>query len=61
MGGCGDALEGRRLVCGTCWQQLPLRLRRAVTTWRRSADPNVRSSTVIEVEAACVEARRRAR
>jgi len=61
MGGCGTALEDRRLLCDTCWKHLGRRLQRAVLSWRRTQDPNVRSTVVLEVEAACVDARRRAR
>ena len=60
MGGCCTLLEGPRLVCDTCWKHLDRRLQRAVLTWRRTTDPNVRSTVILDVEAACVQARGRA-
>jgi len=60
MGGCGTAVEDRKVLCDVCWAGLSPRRRRAALAWRRTQDPNVRVAIVLDIEAACALARRRA-
>lgn len=60
MGGCGSLTEKGRRTCTTCWLHLPDRLRGQLRRWIR-LDTCTRSTVILEVEAACRSARRRAR